>query len=78
MVVVVVCWLFVGCCVVVWLYGCMVVWLCGDGGGGRRGGCGADVVVVDLPSRFFIQHRQFCDTVTCLPAHTEQGFAKVC
>ena len=32
---------------------------------------------VDLPSQNLAQNRQYRDTVTCLPAHTEQRFAKV-
>ena len=32
---------------------------------------------VDLPSQNLVHNRQYRDTVTCLPAHTEQGFAKV-
>ena len=32
---------------------------------------------VDLPSQMHVQNRQYRDAVTCLPAHTEQGFAKV-
>ena len=32
---------------------------------------------VDLPSQHLVQNRQYRDTVTCLPAHTEQDFAKV-
>ena len=30
-----------------------------------------------LPSQNLVQNRQYRDPVTCLPAHTEQGFAKV-
>ena len=32
---------------------------------------------VDLPSQKLVQNRQYRDTVTCLPAHTEQISAKV-
>ena len=32
---------------------------------------------MDLPSKSLAPNRQYRDTVTCLPAHTEQGFAKV-
>ena len=34
-------------------------------------------VGVDLPSQNLVQNRQYRDTVTCLPAHTEQRSAKV-
>ena len=32
---------------------------------------------VDLPSQNLVQNRQSRDTVTCIPAHTEQRFVKV-
>ena len=33
--------------------------------------------LVDLPSQNLVQNRQYRDTVTCLPGHTDQRFAKV-
>ena len=37
----------------------------------------APLPTVDLPSQDLVQKRQYRDTVTCLPAHTGQRFAKV-
>ena len=32
---------------------------------------------VNLPSQNLAQNRQYCDAVTCLPAHNEQRLVKV-
>ena len=37
----------------------------------------APLPTVDLPSQNLVQNRQYRDTVTCIPAHTEQGFANI-
>ena len=37
----------------------------------------APLPTVDLPSQNLVQNRQYRDTVTCIPAQTEQGFAKI-